>query len=163
MSHYVPDRPGPDRSLRRRTDRLLTVVGWVVVALAVLTVVSAGVAAASAYRDGRGPSRPVRVSYVDQAGRARVGQVSVTGLAAGTSVRIQVDGDGRVGTEPPTRGDAVFSAVSAGVAVVLLGVVLLGMAWYGARCAVTARNHAAWERQWRLVEPQWSGRGTAAP
>jgi hypothetical protein len=189
MSHYVPDRPGPDRSLRRRTDRLLTVVGWVVVALAVLTVVSAGVAAASAYRDGLdriardaaartmvtgvlldgaapvgpGPSRPVRVSYVDQAGRTRVGQVSVTGLAAGTSVRIEVDGDGRVGTEPPTRGDALFSAVSAGVAVLLLGVVLLGMAWYGARCAVTARNHAAWERQWRLVEPQWSGRGTAAP
>ena len=50
MSQYVPDRPGPDRSLRRWTDRLLTVVGWVVVALAVLTVVSAGAAATSAYR-----------------------------------------------------------------------------------------------------------------
>jgi hypothetical protein len=57
----------------------------------------------------------------------------------------------------------VFSAVAAGVAVAMLGALLLGLAWCGARCAVTARNHAAWERQWRLVEPQWSGRGTAAP
>jgi len=190
MSQYVPDRPGPDRSLRRWTDRLLTVVGWVVVALAVLTVVSAGAAAASAYRDGldriardaaartmvvgvllddaapvsSGPSRPVRVNYVDQTGRPRVGQVPVTGrLAAGTSVRIEIDGDGRVGVEPPSRGDAVFSAVSAGVAVILLGALLLGLTWSGCRRAVTARNHLAWERQWRLVEPQWSGRGTAAP
>ena len=190
MSQYVPDRVGPDRSLRRWTDRLLTVVGWVVVALAVLTVVSAGVAAASAYRDGLdriardaaartmvvgvllddaapvgpGPARPVRVSYVDPAGRQHVGQVPVTGrLAAGTSVRVEVDGDGRVGVEPPSRGDAVFSAVAAGVAVAMLGALLLGLAWCGSRRAVAARNHAAWEREWRLVEPQWSGRGTAAP
>jgi hypothetical protein len=190
MSQYVPDRPGPDRSLRRWTDRLLTVVGWVVVALAVLTVVCAGAAAASAYRDGldriardaaartmvvgvllddatpvsSDPSRPVRVNYVDQAGRPRIGQVPVTGrLAAGTSVRIEIDGDGRVGVEPPSRGDALFSAISAGVAVVLFGALLLGLTWTGARRALTARNHLAWERQWRLVEPQWSGRGTAAP
>lgn len=190
MSQYVPDPPGPDRSLRRWTDRLLTVVGWVVVALAVLTVVSAGVTAASAYRGGldriasdaaartmvvgvllddaapvgAGPSRPVRVTYVDQTGRPQVGRVPVTGrLLAGTSVRIEVDGDGRVGTDPPSRGDAVFAAISAGVAVTLLGAILLAMAWWGARHAVMARNHSAWEREWRLVEPQWSGRGTAAP
>ena len=42
---------GPD-PLRRRTDRVLTVVGWVVVALAVLTAVCAGVAAATAYGAG---------------------------------------------------------------------------------------------------------------
>lgn len=190
MSQYVPDRPGPDRSLRRWTDRLLTVVGWVVVALAVLTVVTAGVTGVSAYRDGLdriardaaartmvvgvllddatpvgpGPSRPVRVSYIDQSGRPHVARVPVTGrLLTGTSVRIEVDGDGRVGVDPPSRGDAVFAALSAGVAVTLLGAILLGMAWCGARYAVAVRNHGAWEREWRLVEPQWSGRGTAAP
>ena len=190
MSQYVPESWGPDRSLRRWTDRLLTVVGWLVVALSVLTVVSAGVAAASAYRGGldriardaaartmvvgtllddaapvgSGPSRPVRVSYVDPSGRPHIGQVPVTGrLSVGTPVRIEVDGDGRVGVEPPSHGDAVFSAISAGVAVILLGGLLLVLAWLGARRALTARNHVAWERQWRLVEPQWSGRGTAAP
>ena len=180
MSQYVPDRPGPDRSLRRWTDRLLTVVGWVVVALAVLTVVSAGAAATSAYRDGLdriardaaartmvvgvllddaapvgpGPSRPVRVSYVDPSGLFSNNLSSAYDrLVAGTTVRIEIDGDGRVGVEPPSRGDAV----------ILLGALLLGLTWSGCRRAVTARNHVAWERQWRLVEPQWSGRGTAAP
>jgi hypothetical protein len=190
MSQYFSDCGGPDRSLRRWTDRLLTVVGWLVVALSVLTVVSAGVAAASAYRGGldriahdaaartmvvgtllddagpvgSGPSRPVRVSYVDPSGRPHIGLVPVTGrLSAGTPVRIEVDGDGRVGVDPPSHGDAVLSAITAGVAVILFGGLLLVLAWLGARRALTARNHAAWERQWRLVEPQWSGRGTAAP
>jgi hypothetical protein len=185
MSQHVPEG-----FPRRWTDRLLVVVGWVVTALAVLTVVCAGVAAASAYRSGvdrierdsaarttvvgvllddatpvgSGPVRPVRVSYVDQVGRAHVGQVSVTGrLVAGTPVRVEVDGDGRIGVEPPSHGDAVVAAVLAGLGVALLGLALLPALWGGARCAVTRHNHAAWEREWRLVEPQWSGRGTAAP
>ena len=111
-----------------------------------------------------GPARPVRVSYVDQQGRSHVGQVPVTGrLPAGTPVRVEVDGSGRVGVEAPTHGDAVFSAVVAAVASVLLGAFLLLLTWYGVRRAATARNHRAWEREWRLVEPLWSGRGTAAP
>ena len=190
MTQHSPDRWSPDRSLRRRTDRLQTVLGWVVVAAALVTMVCAVVAASSAYHGGlariqrdaaartqvvgllldaaasaeSGPARPVRVSYVDPTGRTHVGQVSVSGLLpAGTPVRVEVDGDGNVGVEPPTRGDAVFSAVAAAVAVTLGGAVLLGLAWAGTRSMVTARNHAAWERQWRLVEPQWSGRGTTAP
>jgi hypothetical protein len=113
---------------------------------------------------GSGPSRPTRVRYVDQVGRAQVGQVPVTGsLPAGTSVRVEVDGNGRVGVEPPSRGDAVFSAVAAGVAVTLGGALLLVFTWMGIRAAVLATNCSAWEREWRLVEPRWSGRGTAAP
>src|SRR3712207_3005002 len=111
---------GPDRSLRRLTDRVLTVVGWVVVASGVLTVVCAAVAAVSVYRAGlerierdsaarttvagvllddatpvgAGPRRPVRISYTDQWGRPHVGQVPVSGrLVAGTPVRVEVDGD----------------------------------------------------------------------
>jgi hypothetical protein len=104
------------------------------------------------------------VSYVDQVGRAQVGQVPVTGnLAAGTPVRVEVDGTGRVGIEPPSPGDAVFSAVAAATAVTLGGILLLVFAWMGIRAAVLATNCSAWEREWRLVEPHWSGRGTAAP
>jgi hypothetical protein len=186
MAQGLPLGPGP--SLRRTTDQVLTVVGWVVVALAVLTVVCAGVAAASAYRAGlerierdaaarttvtgvllddaaRGvPTRPVRVSYADQQGRPQIGQVSATGrLTAGTPVRIEVDGDGRVGVARPTHGEAVVSAATAGVGTTLVGAILLVLTWCGVRRTVTARNHRAWEHEWRLVEPLWSGRGTAAP
>jgi hypothetical protein len=188
MAQRSSDRWGCDRFPRRRTDRLQTVVGWTVVAAALLTVAWAVVAAGSAYRSGldrirhdadsrtmvvgvllddaapaEAAARPVRVSYLDPLGRTHLGQVSVSGrLLAGTPVRVEVDGDGNVGVEPPTRGDAVFSAVAAAVAVILGGAVLLAGAWAGTRSMVTARNHAAWEREWRLVEPRWSGRGTAA-
>jgi hypothetical protein len=188
MAQHGADRWGADRPLRRRVDRLRTAVGWMVVAAALLTVGWAVVAAESAYRSGLdrirhdaaartlvvgvllddaapaevGP-RPVRVSYVDRLGRTHLGQVSVSGrLPAGTPVRVEVDGDGNVGVEPPTRGDAVFSAAAAAIGVTLGGAVLLGGAWAGTRSMFEARNHAAWEREWRLVEPQWSGRGTTA-
>lgn len=189
MSQRIPDRPGPDRSLRRRTDRLRTVVGWICVLSAVCTLVVAGVAAAGTYRDGldrvtrdavarttvvavllddaapvaAGPSRPVRISYVDAVGRPHIDQAPVTGrLLTGTHVRVEIDGAGRVGVEPPSRGDAVLSAVTVVIGVLLLGVLLLVLVWFGVRHACTARNHAAWERDWRRIEPQWSGRGTAA-
>lgn len=186
MAQAVPVGPGP--SLRRPTDQLLTLVGWVVIALAVLTVVCAGVTAVSAYRAGLerierdaaarttvagvllddaargGPARPVRVSYADQQGRAQVGQVWATGrLTAGTPVRIEVDGNGRVGVARPTHGEAVVSAARVGIGTTLVGAFVLVLTWWGARRSVTARNHRAWEREWRLVEPRWSGRGTAAP
>ena len=181
--------PGPEPSLRRLTDRVLTLTGWVVTALGVLTLVCAGVAAASAYRGGLDrierdaaarttvvgtllddatpavgePARPVRISYVDPQGRARVGEVPVSArLVAGTPVRIEVDGDGRVGIAPPTHGDAVFSAVATAVGVTVLGAFALVLTWVGVRRTVAARNHLAWEREWRQVEPRWSGRGTAA-
>jgi hypothetical protein len=190
MSRHIPDRPAPGGSLRRRTDRLRCAAGWVLVLAAVCTLVVAGVAAASAYRQGidriqrdvaarttvagvllddaapvgTGPVRPVRVSYVDRAGHPQIGQVPVTGrLLAGTPVRVEVDGNGRVGTEPPSRGDAVLSAVTVAAGVALLGGLLLGLVWLAVRCALTARNYVAWEREWRWIEPRWSGRGTAAP
>jgi len=46
--------------------------------------------------------------------------------------------------------------------VTLGGGLLLVFAWMGVRAMVLSRNCAAWEREWQLVEPQWSGRGTAA-
>ena len=68
-------------------------------------------------------------------------------LVAGTPVRVEVDGNGRVGVEPPSRGDAVFSAVAAATAVTLGGILLLVFAWMGIRAAVLARNCSAWERR----------------
>ena len=188
MARCSGDRSG--RSLRRWTDRVRRVVGWLLLVGVVPVAVGAGVAATSAWRAGldriaqdaaarttvvgvllddaapagEAPVRPSRVSYVDARGRAHVGEVPVTGrLVAGTAVRFEVDGDGRVGVERPSRGDALFSAVSAALAVVLSGGLGLVATWCGVRYALAARNHAAWEREWRLVEPRWSGRGTAAP
>jgi hypothetical protein len=190
MSQHIPDRPPVDRGLRRRTDRLQCVVGWFILAATLCTLVGAGLAAAATYRDGLdriqqdaaartsvtgvllddalpadpGSGLPVRISYADQAGRAHVVQMVVTGrMLAGTPVRIEVDGQGRVGVPPPSRGDAVLGAASVAVGTTLLGGLLLGLTWVGVRCAVSARNHAAWAREWRWIEPQWSGRGTAAP
>lgn len=174
-----------DGSLRRRTDRLRTAVGWLLVVTAVFMVACAGAAATSAYRSGldrierdaaartmvvgmllddatpagAGPAQPARISYVDPHGRARVGQLSVFGpLRAGTPVRVEVDGQGEVGVEPPSRGDAVLSAATAAARVSLIGAVVLLATWFVARSAVAARNRAAWEREWRMVEPLWSGR-----
>jgi hypothetical protein len=188
MSQHIPDR-AVDNLPRRRTERVQCVIGWTILLAGVLTLVAAFLASSSAYRAGlqrieqdadarttvvgvllddappvgSGPSRPTRVSYVDQIGRPQIGQVPVTGnLVAGTPVRVEVDGSGRVGIEPPTHGDAVFSAVAAAVAVTLGGGLLLVFAWMGVRALVLSRNCTAWEREWRLVEPQWSGRGTAA-
>ena len=53
--------------------------------------------------------------------------------------------------------------ISRGEWLILGGILLLVFVWMGVRAVVLARNCTAWERQWRLVEPQWSGRGTAAP
>lgn len=188
MSQRFPDDP-VGRPPRRRTECIQCAIGWALLLAGVLTLVAAYLVSSSAYRAGlerieqdaaarttvvgvllddappvgSGPSRPTRVSYVDQTGRPQVGQVAVTGnLVVGTPVRVEVDGSGRVGVEPPTRGDAVFSAVAAATAVVLGGGLLLVLIWLGVRALVLARNCSAWEREWRLVEPQWSGRGTAA-
>jgi hypothetical protein len=189
MSQRIPDRP-VGRLPRRRTERVQRWIGWTLVLAAVLTVVAAVLVSSSAYRAGverieqdaaarttvvgvllddappvgSGPIRPTRVSFVDQFGRPQIGQIPVTGsLGAGTAVRVEVDGTGRVGVEPPTEGDALFSAAAAAIAVVLGGGLLLVFTWIGVRAVVLSRNCAAWEREWRLVEPQWSGRGTAAP
>ena len=186
MPQHIPDRPVPDRPLRRRTDRVQSAAGWLLVLASLITLVIAAVGAMSAYRNGldrvqrdaaarstvvavllddaapvgSGPERPVGVSYVDRMGHPHVGQVPVTGrLVAGTPVRVEVDGDGRVGVEPPSRGDAVLSAVSVAIGITLLGGMLVVLSWLGVRRVVAARNHAAWEREWRWIEPQWSGRG----
>ena len=187
MSQHIPERP-VDRLPRRRSERVQCAIGWMILLAGVVTLVLAAVASSSAYRAGLerirqdaasrttvvgvllddatpvgSAPRPIRVSYVDQSGRSQVGQIPVTGnLLAGTPVRVEVDGNGRMGVEPPTRGDAVFSAVAAATAVALGGCLLLAFAWMGVRALVMSRNCAGWEREWRLVEPQWSGRGTAA-
>jgi hypothetical protein len=186
MSQHDPDDPLVHGSLRRPSDRLRTAVGWLLVVAAVCLVAGAWFAARSAYRDGldriqhdaaarttvvglllddaappgSDQSRPVRVSYVDPQGRPHVGQVPVSGsLLAGTPVRVEVDGDGRVGVEPPTESDATLSAITIASGMIVFGTLVLVLSWVGVRALITARNHVAWEREWRRIEPQWSGRG----
>ena len=125
---WAPGRPRCPRSIRRRTDRVRSGSGWAVLLAGLITLVLAAVAGQSAYDDGLArierdaaaratvvgtllddatsartePATRARVSYVDPAGRPQIGEITVTGrLPPGTPVRVEVDGDGRVGGGAP--------------------------------------------------------------
>ncbi len=90
-------------------------------------------------------------------GTWRTGTIFVpAGAQAGRTVRLWVDPAGRP-TGPPfqgsPRGQAVLSAV---VAVLGLGWALgcAGLACHG---VLDRRRLAAWEADWQLTEPQWTG------
>ena len=112
MSQRIPDRP-VGRLPRRRTERAQCAIGWMLLLAGVLTIVAAVLLSSSAYRAGlqrveddaaarttvvgvllddappvgSGPSRPTRVSYVDQMGRPQVGRLGPepTGGASSSS------------------------------------------------------------------------------
>jgi hypothetical protein len=180
MTPYVPERP-----LLHPAARLRRAVGWLAVLGALSVLLGAVVAARAAYADGLdrvaretatrttvvatlledvdaaavGPPAPVRVRYLDPAGHPRVGQIEITGrLRAGTPVRVEADAAGIVGTTRPTGGDALIGALAAGTAVAVLGGGLLLLLVLAGRAALAARAAAAWDREWRAVEPRWSGR-----
>jgi hypothetical protein len=82
---------------------------------------------------------------------------------AGATMRIWVDRDDAVVTEPFTRTEAIASAVLA-VALLLTGVVVL----LAAMRLATGRyldvlRRAEWAREWSEVEPRWSGRVGGTP
>jgi hypothetical protein len=93
-------------------------------------------------------------------GIPHTGSVPVIGIQpAGSTVPIWVDRTtGAIATPPVDALQASISAVVGGLLVLMLGVlVLLGLRAL-VRAGCTARNHAAWAREWALYEPFWSGR-----
>ena len=172
------------RMPRRGADRVQTVAGWTLVAAALLTALLTVSVGAAAYRDALDrvhrdaaertvvdavlledtPARtgaiawaPVR--YVDRTGEQRTGRVPVVGTRpAGSTVPVELDGTGRAGVDRLSRGDAVLSGIAAGSGVVVVGGLLLVLAWLAVRRAVAAAKAASWEREWARVEPEWSGR-----
>lgn len=109
-----------------------------------------GTAGAPALRSAR---------YVDSAGAEHEIVVTVAGrLPAGVTVRAWLDRAGRVVDPPLTRVEAVVLGASAAVGIVIVGGLVLAATWVGLRRWLDGRNAAAWDREWALAEPEWSGR-----
>ncbi|MFB7462309.1 hypothetical protein ACFCZ1_02175 [Streptomyces sp. NPDC056224] len=85
------------------------------------------------------------------------------GTPVGAKVTIWVDDAGREAQAPRSDGELASTAVAAGSGA--FGVLVLsagGVVWLRLR-RVEARSLAAWEREWVLVEPRWSGRMRREP
>jgi hypothetical protein len=181
-----PRRPGRRVALPvRRTDRVEDLAAWLLTALGLLAVLGA-VAVGRAAHDAalapdavavravllvdvpstaqvqRAPRAAPRVpvTWTTDGGTPQTGLLTVRGVhPAGTTVAAWADPQGRLTTAPPSRGPeaAAFglaAALAAGAAV--WGVLLL--LWSAVRRSTSARNEAAWAREWARVEPLWSRR-----
>ncbi|WP_345425433.1 Rv1733c family protein [Pseudonocardia xishanensis] len=106
-----------------------------------------------------GGSGSVPATWTGPTGGAHAGLIPVLGpRAAGDTVPVWVDRAGEIAPPPVDAVQARVTATVGGLLVALAGaLVLLGIrAAVRARCAVV--NHRAWEREWALHEPRWSGR-----
>jgi hypothetical protein len=170
------------RSGRRATDRLEDAAAWLLMALALITVLGAFAAGETGYAEAMSRVRAetaartvVRAALVEQAtefGPQQVAArwtgpdgVAVTGRVpvrdrrpAGAEVRVWLDHDGRVADSPMQPSAAVAVGWVRGVLAALCGWSLLALSWAGVRRLVASRNAAAWAREWERVEPSWSGR-----
>jgi hypothetical protein len=172
------------RTRRRATDRVEDAVAWLLTALALITVVAAFAAGVSGYSDSTDRIRveaaertTVRAVLADPATTSGPQQVratwtgwdglTVTGLVpvrdqrpAGAEVSIWLDRGGHVTSAPMDQSAAVAVGWIRGVLALMCGWSLLVLVWTGVRRVVAARNAADWGREWRRVEPSWSGRTT---
>ena len=180
-------QPSWSRRLPRRdTDRVEDVAAWVLTAAALFVVLGAVLGGVGLYGGAvdqartaaqeRTPVATVLVDdpvpdgasgtltsrsahYVDAAGSEHDVVVTVAGWPpAGATVRAWVDREGRVVGAPLTDLAAVVLGASAAVGIAIMGCLVLGSAWLGLRRWLDRRNAADWGREWRRVEPEWSGR-----
>ena len=172
------------RARRRITDRVEDAAAWLLMALALITVLGAVAIGGAGYSGALervraetaerttvravlaepattfGPQQ-VRATWTGPDGVAVTGQVPVRDQRpAGAEMRIWLDAGGRVASAPMDHGAAVVVGWIRGVLAALCGWSLLALAWTGVRRAVAARNAAVWQRDWERIEPLWSGRAT---
>ncbi|WP_354379327.1 hypothetical protein [Streptomyces sp. PvR034] len=77
---------------------------------------------------------------------------------AGRPVTIWVDDTGRTVQVPPSAGERAFAAMTVGAsAAALIALTAAGVVHLRLR-TVEARSLSMWERDWKRVEPGWSGR-----
>lgn len=170
----------PDANpLRRRCDR---VEAWILVALCIVFVTGGPVAAAIAggyvyaaglraerishpvsatvlsngRRSDLGQTTSALVSWTSSGGDARVSRVHVPAAArAGSVVRAWADGSGQLTGAPPRGAElAANVAVAASFTFVALGALLMSAAVI-VRHVLRRRRMAAWEADWRSIEPRW--------
>ena len=80
------------------------------------------------------------------------------GTKAGTNVPIQVDGEGRPVNGQPTHVETVGHAVITGGASVFGTAFVCWLATMLVRRVFIRRQLAAWDADWSVAEPRWSGR-----
>ena len=102
----------------------------------------------------------VRARWAAPNGSARVGEIPVAGgTRARSTVRIWVDGSGRLANAPLTTTQIVDRVVAAAIfAPIALAVVLLSLG-AAARRLLERRRLAEWAAAWAAIEPQWTHRG----
>jgi hypothetical protein len=77
---------------------------------------------------------------------------------AGDQVTIWVDGGGALTGRPRQTVDVVTEGLLAGLGTFLGVAALAALAHLAVRRALARHRARQWEREWRLVEPQWAGR-----
>ena len=103
-----------------------------------------------------GPGRPAGGLPAGQAPRS--GQVlAAAGTHAGSTVKVWVDASGAVTSPPPDRRDIVGDVTIAAVVTGLLASLLLLGANTLAQRALDRRRLNAWDAEWRVTGPRWSG------
>ncbi|WP_137991134.1 Rv1733c family protein [Streptomyces vilmorinianum] len=185
MIHHDPSGPESTPSGTKPTGRaapiLVTVIALLCGALAGWMVWKAGVAAdrelathrhqvtattterakapATTARYGAEPrsTAPAVWEYPDQVGRSGTIQVPPR-TPEGHALTIWVDDSGEPARAPGGAGERTFASLSGGIvatgAVAAVGIGALALV----RRRTEARSLAAWEREWEVVEPVWSGR-----
>jgi hypothetical protein len=103
---------------------------------------------------------PVDVRFTDAHGHRHTGRTDVmAGAAAGETVAVWLDGDGRI-TDPPLTPDEARDRAVGWAVLAALAVVLGGAGVHKVVCTVLdRRNLAAWAREWAETAPRWSARG----
>jgi hypothetical protein len=101
----------------------------------------------------------VQARWTAPDGQARAGQIPVSAaVVAGQTIRVWVDQAGMLTGPPPNGGVVIADEVTAaGVAVAVLGIVLLCVACAG-RWVLDRRRLASWEAAWADVGPRWTRR-----
>ncbi|MGW7386825.1 Rv1733c family protein [Streptomyces sp. NPDC054794] len=97
-----------------------------------------------------------RVGWTKSDGSTHSGMTLVTtGKKAGSTVRIWIDAQGKLSTQPPTptKSAAEAGLFGASAALALSGVVF-GIGSVG-RWWLNRRRIEQWDREWTLVGPQW--------
>ncbi|MFE3203095.1 hypothetical protein [Embleya sp. NPDC059237] len=99
------------------------------------------------------------VSWVAADGTTHTGVAQVPlGGAAGDTTGIWLDAEGRPTPPPPTHDAIVVDAITAGM-LAFAATFMVTAGAFGAEHLLTSRRRArAWEREWAVVEPTWTGR-----
>jgi hypothetical protein len=111
--------------------------------------------------DGASAPVPVQVParWIEPNGTERVAAFTTSvSRPAGTELTKWVDRDGRLVPPPSKVSTVTVGAVLMGAGIALVGWVALLGVWLLVRRWTGVCNAARWAREWRRVEPRWSGR-----